>query len=220
MNSTNYHLLSWLWRWSTDRIQFDTIKILFTRIRVTKKYQSHTIVVMKQWCNVKCSSYDIFVSCQLNVNVNVNVNVEVYSLKSLWVQQTLQFTPLLVLELSVIWFHIWGDTAHFLQLMPFTIFQFFIPPRTPIPSAEITLPVLCIMTRGIAGSQVTLCGECTYPSLLGGQRQYGMRSLPNTSTHDQQWESNPRPSDLESNTLSTGPHAPSSWGWCAIFKKK
>ena len=28
-----------------------------------------------------------------------------------------------------------------------------------IPSAEITLPVICIMTRGKAGSQVTLCGE-------------------------------------------------------------
>ena len=28
-----------------------------------------------------------------------------------------------------------------------------------IPLAEITLPVICIMTRGIAGSQVTLCGE-------------------------------------------------------------
>ena len=28
-----------------------------------------------------------------------------------------------------------------------------------IPSTEITLSVLCIMTRGIAGSQVTLCGE-------------------------------------------------------------
>ena len=39
-----------------------------------------------------------------------------------------------------------------------------------------------------------------------GQRQYGMRSLPNASTHDQQWESNPRP-DLESNALSTWPHA-------------
>ena len=35
-----------------------------------------------------------------------------------------------------------------------------------------------------------------------------MRSLPDTATHDQQWESNPRPSDPESNTLSTGPHAP------------
>ena len=32
----------------------------------------------------------------------------------------------------------------------------------PIPSAEITLPVLCIMRRGIAGSQVTLCGEWVF----------------------------------------------------------
>ena len=31
-----------------------------------------------------------------------------------------------------------------------------------------------------------------YPSLLGRQRKYGMRSLPNTSTHDQQWEWNPQ----------------------------
>ena len=36
---------------------------------------------------------------------NVNVNVEVYSLKSPWVQQTLQFTPL-VLELSLIRSHL------------------------------------------------------------------------------------------------------------------
>ena len=34
-----------------------------------------------------------------------------------------------------------------------------------------------------------------------------MRSLPDTSTHDQQWESNPGPFDLYSNTLSTRPHA-------------
>ena len=27
-----------------------------------------------------------------------------------------------------------------------------------------------------------------YPSLLGGQRQCGMTSLPDTSTHDQQWQ--------------------------------
>ena len=46
-----------------------------------------------------------------------------------------------------------------------------------------------------------------YPSLLGGQRQYGMRSLLDTSTHDQQWKLNPKPSDLESNALSTWPHA-------------
>ena len=45
---------------------------------------------------------------------------------------------------------------------------------------------------------------CTrYPLRLGGLRQCGMRSLRNTSTHGQDWESNPRPSDLESNALST-----------------
>ena len=50
---------------------------------------------------------------------------------------------------------------------------------------------------------------CTrYPLRLGGPRQCGIRSLPDTSAHDQHWEPNPRPSDLESNALSTGPHAP------------
>ena len=39
-----------------------------------------------------------------------------------------------------------------------------------------------------------------HPSLLGRQRQYGM-SLPDTSTHDQQWESNPRPFDLDLDLL-------------------
>ena len=35
---------------------------------------------------------------------------------------------------------------------------------------------------------------CTrYPLRLGGPRQCGIRSLPNTSTHGQHWESNPRP---------------------------
>ena len=48
---------------------------------------------------------------------------------------------------------------------------------------------------------------CTrYPLRLSEPRQCG--SLPDTSTHGQHWESNPRPSDLESNVLSTGPHAP------------
>ena len=38
---------------------------------------------------------------------------------------------------------------------------------------------------------------CTrYPLRLGGPRQCGIQSLPNTSTHGQHWESNPRPSDL------------------------
>ena len=50
---------------------------------------------------------------------------------------------------------------------------------------------------------------CTrYPLRLGGLRQCEIRSLPNTSTHGQHWETNPRPSDLESNALSTRPHAP------------
>ena len=45
---------------------------------------------------------------------------------------------------------------------------------------------------------------CTrYPLRLGGPRQCGIWSLPNTSTHGQHWESNPRPSDLGSNVLST-----------------
>ena len=39
-------------------------------------------------------------------------------------------------------------------------------------------------------------------------KQHEMRSWPNSSPHDQQWESNPRPFDLESNVLSTQTHAP------------
>ena len=44
--------------------------------------------------------------------------------------------------------------------------------------------------------------------MLGRQRHSGTRSLPNTSTYDQQWVLNPRPFDHESKTVSTGPHAP------------
>ena len=35
-----------------------------------------------------------------------------------------------------------------------------------------------------------------------------MRSLPNTSARDRQWESNPRPLDTESVTLTTRLYAP------------
>ena len=43
--------------------------------------------------------------------------------------------------------------------------------------------------------------QCTrYPLRLGGPRQCGIRSLPDTSKHGQQ-ESIPRPFDLESNAL-------------------
>ena len=45
---------------------------------------------------------------------------------------------------------------------------------------------------------------CTrYPLQLGGPRQCVIRSLSNTSTFGQHWESNPRPCNLESNALST-----------------
>ena len=37
--------------------------------------------------------------------------------------------------------------------------------------------------------------------MLSGQRQHGLRSLPDTSTHDQKWELKPRPFDLESNWI-------------------
>ena len=50
-----------------------------------------------------------------------------------------------------------------------------------------------------------------YPLRLGGPRQCGIRSLPDTSTHSHHWESNPRPCDLEFNALSTAPHAPTRY---------
>ena len=43
--------------------------------------------------------------------------------------------------------------------------------------------------------------------LLSKQRQNGVRSLPNTSTHDQQWELSPRTFDLQFNALSIRSHA-------------
>ena len=81
----------------------------------------------------------------LSINVNVNVNVEVYSLKSPWVQQTLQFTPL-VLELSLLRSHLlWGEFSAFSAADAIHNFSNFRSTR--------------------------------YPSLLGGQRQYGMRGF-------------------------------------------
>ena len=49
------------------------------------------------------------------------------------------------------------------------------------------------MQHGIIDPTLDLCTR--YPLRLGG------RSLPDTFTHDQYWESNPIPSDLESNAL-------------------
>ena len=48
-----------------------------------------------------------------------------------------------------------------------------------------------------------------YSLRLGRPSQCGIESLPDTLTHGQHWELNPRPSDLESNALSTWPHASS-----------
>ena len=39
---------------------------------------------------------------------------------------------------------------------------------------------------------------------LGGQRQWGIRRLPNNSTCDQHWESNPKPCDLEQTLYPLG----------------
>ena len=51
-----------------------------------------------------------------------------------------------------------------------------------------------------------LCTIYRYPLPLGGPRQCGKGSLPDTFTHDQHWELTPRPSDLEFIALSTWPY--------------
>ena len=72
------------------------------------------------------------------------------------------------------------------------------------------LPFLAVGTQQPATTDPTL-NLCTrYPLRLGGPRQCGIWSLPDTSTHGQHWESNPRPSYHESNALSTWPHAPTA----------
>ena len=43
--------------------------------------------------------------------------------------------------------------------------------------------------------------------ITAGWTEAAWRSLPNASTHDQQWESNPKTFDLLSNALTTQPHA-------------
>ena len=59
---------------------------------------------------------------------HVNVNVCVYGLISPWVQQTSQFT-LLVLELSLIWSHVlWGEFSTFSAANAIHNFPIFTPP--------------------------------------------------------------------------------------------
>ena len=128
---------------------------------------------MVTWSNTQKSG----VQCSLLGIIsllNVNVNADVYSLKSPWVQQTLQFA-LLVLEFSFMVSSPLGEYSTFSAANVIHNFPIF--------------------------------RSTWYPSLLGGQSQYGMRSLPDTSTNGQLWESSPRPSDLESNDLSTWWHA-------------
>ena len=56
-------------------------------------------------------------------------------------------------------------------------------------------PTLYPLARHTAHVDLTLDSCTRYPSLLGGQRQCRMRSLPKAPTHDQCWELNPRPLD-------------------------
>ena len=79
-------------------------------------------------------------------------------------------------------------------------------------STDFTFPLArwAPMQPTTIGPTLDLCTR--YPLRLGEPRQCEIRSLPDTSTHGQHWESNPRPSDLESNALTTGPHS--------LFQKK
>ena len=70
-----------------------------------------------------------------------------------------------------------------------------------------TLLPLAVGTQQPATTDPTLDLCTRYPLWLGGPGQCGIQSLPDTFKHGQPWELNPRP-DLESNTLSTWPHAP------------
>ena len=68
------------------------------------------------------------------------------------------------------------------------------------------IPPQAVGTQQPASIDPTLDLCTRYPLWLGGPRKCGIHRLPNTSTHGQHWESHPRPSDLESNALSTWPH--------------
>ena len=59
--------------------------------------------------------------------------------------------------------------------------------------------------------QPGICALGTHYGWVGGPSQCGIQSLANICTHGQHSESNPRPSDLESNALSTSPHAKYMW---------
>ena len=60
-------------------------------------------------------------------------------------------------------------------------------------STDFTFPLARWVPMQPATIDPTLDLRTRYPLRLGGPRQCGIRSLPDTSTHGQHWESNPRP---------------------------
>ena len=76
----------------------------------------------------------------------------------------------------------------------YTFFRLYLPWQWAHSSLQLLIQTWICFTR--------------YPLRLGGPRQCGIPSLPDTSTHGQHWKSNPRPFGLEFNALSTWPHAP------------
>ena len=66
-----------------------------------------------------------------------------------------------------------------------------------------TLPPLVVGVQQPATINPTLYLSTRYTLWLGGLPQCEIQSLPDTSAHGQHIESNPRPSDLKFNDLST-----------------
>ena len=77
----------------------------------------------------------------------------------------------------------------------------------PIPLAE-----WAPMQPAAIHPTLDLCTRC--PLWLSWPRQWGIHSLSNTTTCDQHWESKPGSPNLESNVLSTWPHAPTNISVC------
>ena len=61
--------------------------------------------------------------------------------------------------------------------------------------------VTCQSSMQAAWATQTQFSPKRYPSLIGRQRQHGMRILPNELAHDQQWKLKPRHFDLEWNAM-------------------
>ena len=73
-------------------------------------------------------------------------------------------------------------------------------------STDFTFPLASWAQPATIDPILDLCTR--YPLRLGGLRQCGTQSWPDTITHGQHWESNPRRYDFESNALFTRSHAP------------